>query len=164
MTRSFDLKDCKKLATVILGKYPTTAKLRTALDAASCKVSDWAGDFLAKTPISKKQTELDLFEVTVAELGFANGATRADIYRRAQELGFTVAPAEAGALLRIQLGNHQALGDWLLIGMEPLVDRSGSPDIFTVVRVVSGSWLGVSCDDVGFVCSPGDRWVFGRAR
>ncbi|OGL74276.1 hypothetical protein A3C96_00415 [Candidatus Uhrbacteria bacterium RIFCSPHIGHO2_02_FULL_60_10] len=153
----------KLVATVVLGTYPTAAKLREALEAAGHKISDWAGDILAKTPISKEKAELDLFEVTVAELGFAQGAARADIYRRAVELGFAVVPAEAGALLRLQLGS-QVKGERLLIGMEPLAGRSGDPDVFDVERGGGGSWLYASDGGAGSVWSPGDRWVFGRAK
>jgi hypothetical protein len=151
------------IATVTLGTYSTTAKLRKALEAAGHRIGDWAGDILAKTPISKKCVELDLYEVTVGDLGFANGATRADIYRRATELGFVTVPAEAGPLLRLALPN-QANGEWLLIGMEPLTGRDGNPDVFDVGRDDDGSWLDALCVSADNVWNPGYRWVFGRAR
>ena len=151
------------IATVTLGTYQTTAELRQALEAGGHRIGDCAGVVLAKTPISKKQAELDLYEVAVKELGFENGATRQDIYRRVMELGFTVVPAEAGSLLQLALSNH-ANGEWRLIGMEPLTGRGGGPRVFSVARDGHGSWLHASyggADDVG---DPDDRWVFGRAK
>ena len=153
----------KEVAVIVLGKYATTAEYRNAVRQAGHKVGDWAGGILAKTTVSSTAVRLDLFEVTVRELGFAEGATRADIYRRAQDLGFAVLPAEAGLLLRLELPN-QASGEQLLVGMKPLTDRDGDLCVFLLKRDVDGSWLSAHYVRADDVLDPGVRWVFGRAK
>ena len=77
---------------------------------------------------------------STAELGFANGATYADVCAKAQELGLQLCPAEVGPQLRIQY-TDQPKDEWLRIAMDPLADRNGVRYIFHVGHSNDGLWL-----------------------
>jgi len=68
-----------------------------------------------------------LFAVSGAELGFqTNTASLADIYARANQLGFGLAAAEVAPQLRLQYFD-QPIGEFLIIGMEPIKTWKGEP-------------------------------------
>jgi len=87
--------------TIKLGTGLKTADdFREALKDGGFRIGDWANDILGKPAFKAavEETEIDLVVVSVAELGFKKGATREDIYKRAQELGLEVCPSEVGPL------------------------------------------------------------------
>jgi hypothetical protein len=84
------------------------------------------------------KTNVELFAVSVAELGFyADTASLADIYGRAREQGFRLAPAEVAPQLRLQYFD-QPVGEFLIIGMEPIKTWEGEPVILSVVNGGAG--------------------------
>ncbi len=137
--------------------------IRKQLEKENCKVSNWANDILSKIAIPKNETTLDLVTVTVSELGFENGATREDIYKRAQELGLSLCPAWVGPALRLAYKN-QPVDEWLLIGMKPVVDSDECPDVFRVGHGSGGLWLNARCGYPSYVWNPEGRWVFVRTK
>jgi len=89
--------------------------------------SDWSDDLLAKTQFSQETQTYNLVKFTVVQLGFPNGATTEQIYDRAtKELGLELCPAEVGPNLRTQYVGKE----WMLIAMDQISDRLGSPDVF----------------------------------
>ncbi len=75
--------------------------------------------------------------MSVAELGFrTDTAPLADIYARARQLGFRLAPAEVAPQLRLQFFD-QAMGEFI-IGMEPIRTWNGEPVILTVANGGAG--------------------------
>ena len=120
-----------------------------------------ANDILGKPAftVATEETELDLVVVSVAELGFKNGATREQIYSRAEERGLDHCPAEVGPQLRLQYAD-QPKGEWLVVGMEPITDSGGDLELFGVERGDSGLWLSSCFDDPGGVWSSDDRFAF----
>lgn len=152
--------------TIKLGTGLTTADdFRNVLRASGCRIGNWANDILGQPAFmaSPEEQELDLVVVSVAELGFKNGATRKDIYKRAQELGLDFCPAEVGPQLRLEY-KDQPNGEWFLIGMEPIADSDGDLKVFLVGHVELGQWLdGSGGIPEGFWL--GDRrWVFARRK
>ena len=82
---------------------------------------------------------MKLVAVSAAELGFeTDTASLADIYVRAQELGF--AAAEVAPQLRLQYFD-QPIGEFLIIGMEPIKTWNGEPVIFNVANGGAGAIL-----------------------
>jgi hypothetical protein len=76
--------------------------------------------------------------VSPAELDFqTDTASLANIYARAQQLGFALAGAEVGPQLRLQYFD-QPIGEFLLIGMEPIKTWKGEPVILTVANGGAG--------------------------
>jgi hypothetical protein len=152
--------------TIKLGTGPKTADdFRRALKAGGNRISDWANDILGKRAFTAadEETEVDLVVLSVAELGFKDGAARKDIYKQALKLGLELCPAEVGPQLRLQY-NNQPKGEWLFIGMEPITDSGGFLVVFFVARGDDALWLDGhrGCPDGfwdGFA-----RWVFVRPR
>jgi hypothetical protein len=126
--------------TIAVGTFADTFALRNALDAAGCSVGDLVGQILARPAftLSLTKTNVELFAVSAAELGFyTDTASLADIYGRAQELGFRLAPAEVAPQLRLQYFD-QPIGEFLIIGMEPIKTWEGEPVILSVVNGGAG--------------------------
>lgn len=108
--------------TIIIGGQDSAIALRAALKAARCGIGDLADEVLhlPDFAVRSSRTEVSLVVLSPADLGFgAEGATRAEIYRRAAELGFGLCPAEVGPQLRLQYLD-QPLGEFLRIAMEPM--------------------------------------------
>lgn len=157
--KSFQFKVWK---TLKLGTGLQTADdFRKAIKKSGCKIGDWANDILGKPAFgaADKEMEVDLVDVSVAELGFKNGATRKEIYAKAKELGLELCPPEVGPQLRLQY-KDQPMNEWLLIGMEPVTDSGGHLVVFNVERRDGDQWLDTGCDDADDVWDGGSRWVF----
>lgn len=126
--------------TITMGKFANTFALIDALDAAGCSIGGLAREILARPAFTLSATKIDLelFVVSVAELGFqADTASLADIYARAQQLGFRLATAEIAPLLRLQYFD-QPIGEFLTIGMKPIKTWKGEPVILNVANGGAG--------------------------
>ena len=152
--------------TIKLGTGLKTADdFRNALKREGMKVDDRADDLLGQKAFTASESEkvADLVVVSLAELGFKNRAKREDIYKRAQELGLDLCPAEVGPQLRLQY-KDQPKGEWLLIAMEPITDSAGGLDVFGVARGGNDRWLSGGCGCPADFWYGGHRWVFARRK
>jgi hypothetical protein len=125
--------------TITVGTFRNSFALLNALNAAGCVIGDSAEEILARPifAVSATKTNVELFAVSVAELGFrTDTASLADIYSRAQQLGFGLAAAEVAPQLRLQFFD-QLMGEFL-IGMEPIKTWKGEPVILTVANGGAG--------------------------
>jgi hypothetical protein len=132
--------DVQVWKTIFVGTFADTFALRNALDAAGCSIGDLAGQILARPAfsLSVTKTSVELFAVSAAELGFdTDTASLADIYGRAQQVGFRLAAAEVAPQLRLQYFD-QPIGEFLIIGMEPIKTWEGEPVILSVVNGGAG--------------------------
>ncbi len=138
--------------TVTLGRFANSFALRNALDAASCGTGDLAEEVLARPAftLASTRTDVDLVVVSAAALGLATETVSLrEVYDRAERLGLSLAPAEVGPELRLQYLD-QPIGEFLHIGMKPIVTWGGDPVIFVVVNGGAGLILigkNVSADD-----------------
>lgn len=134
----------------------TKDQLIAEIEAAGMKIYDYARSMLAKEAFttSPSPIEIRLVRVTVAELGFKKGATTKNVWKRAQDLGLTLCPAEVGPHLRLA-DAEQVNGEWYWIGMETIADAGGYPCVFKVEHDDGGRWL------LGDVARPGDHWDAG---
>lgn len=126
--------------TITVGTFANSFTLRNALDAAGCDIGDSAGEILARPAftLSATKTDVELIAVSAAELGFrSDTASLADIYARAQQLGFGLAAAEVAPQLRLQYFD-QPIGEFLIIGMEPIKTWKGDPVILNVANGGAG--------------------------
>lgn len=64
-------------------------------------------DILYKTEFSQKSQTYELVRFTVEQLGFPNGATTDEVYKRAEDLGLELCPAEVGPHLRLQYSGKE---------------------------------------------------------
>jgi hypothetical protein len=125
--------------TITVGTFKNSFALLSALDAAGCGIGSSAEEILARPAftVGTTKTTVELFAVSAAELGFqTNTAPLADIYARAQQLGFGLAAAEVAPQLRLQYFD-QPMGEFL-IGMEPIKTWKGEPVILTVANGGAG--------------------------
>jgi len=152
--------------TIKLGTGLKTADdFRKALKQSGCKIGDWGNDILGKPAftVSETETEVNLVNISVAKLGFKNGATRKDIYERAISLGLELCPNEVGPQLRLQY-KDQPNGEWLRIAMEPISGSLGDLSIFKVEHRGSGLWLDSGVGGPGGFWGGSSRFVFVRPR
>jgi hypothetical protein len=159
---TFEIKNFPTWKTIELGTGLKTADdFRRALKDNGYRIGDWGNDILGQKAFTatKKSQSIDLVVISVADLGFEDGATRKDIYARAEELGLGLCPAEVGPQLRLQY-KDQPRGEWLLIGMEPITDSLGYPNVFDVGHNDDGQWLDGSDGRPGSFWISGLRWVF----
>lgn len=150
----------KVFLTVKLGQYPTIDALRAVIKTDGRKISDYADQILGKITISTVEEEIDLWEVTGAELGFTEAVSRKDVYKRAVELGFAICPAEAIALARIQCND----GKWRIGGMEPITDSDGDLSILLLDGDGVDLSLDADYDGPGRLWDHDGVWVFARPR
>jgi len=125
--------------TITVGTFANSFALLNALDAAGCGIGGSAEEILARPAFTVGATKanVELFAVSAAELGFQTDTARlADIYARAQQLGFGLAAAEVAPQLRLQFFD-QPMGEFL-IGMEPIKTWKGEPVILTVANGGAG--------------------------
>jgi hypothetical protein len=125
--------------TITVGTFANSFALLNALNAAGCSIGGLAEEILARPAfaVGTTRTSVELFAVSAAELGFQTGTARlADIYARAQQLGFGLAAAEVAPQLRLQYFD-QPMGE-LLIGMAPIKTWTGAPVILTVANGGAG--------------------------
>lgn len=149
--------------TIKLGTHKSIDSLCGAIKGNGCRISDWANDILNKVTVSSIETKVDLVVISVAELGFKDGATRAYIYEKAKRLGLELCPAEVGPQLRLQY-KDQPREEWLLIAMKPIPDFRGDLRVFGVEHGLGGLWLDASFGYSDRFWSGDYRWVFLRRK
>lgn len=142
--------------TVTLGSDKSAKALEKAVEANGKKISDWARQILKKTPISPEQLELDIYEVSGADLGFTEAAPRQDIYNRAFGYGFQVSPAEVGPKSRIKCNDKK----WRIVGMDPITVAGGYPSLFRLDGDGDGLWLYTFYGHPDYLWRPGNVWLF----
>ncbi len=153
--------------TIKVGVGPKNAdEFRAAFTEAGCKISDWANDLLDRPQFTaaSRAENIDLIVLTTAELtGNKNGGTTDEVFAGAARLGLDKCQPADGPELRLQYLD-QPLGEWLLIGMEPMTDSNGSLHVFSVVRSDGGLWLSARYAGPGSHWGGVFRWVFRRRR
>lgn len=150
----------KFFMTVKLGQYVTIDAIRKTIIAGGGKISDYANEIFDKIYVSAIKQEVDLWEVTAAELGFMKYVPCSDIFIRAVELGFVIIPAEAIALARIKCGDNK----WRIGGMEPIVVSDGDLDMLSLNSYGHDFSLSTECDGSGRTWHPGIAWIFSRTQ
>ncbi|WFU22789.1 hypothetical protein QA649_32585 [Bradyrhizobium sp. CB1717] len=151
--------------TITIGTFANLFALSNALDAVGCGIGNSAGEILARPTFTlrRAKTNVELFAVSAAELGFqTDTASLADIYARAKQLGFGLAAAEVGPQLRLQYFN-QPIGEFLIIGMEPIRTWKGAPVILNVANGGAGLILIGQDGSPDAQISVASRFVFVRS-
>lgn len=132
--------------------------LKAELKRKNIKISDYAQDMLNSRDFStsKNIEKADLIRLTVKDLGFPNGATTDEIYKRAQDLGLELCPAEVGPQLQLQ----NPISEWTLIAMKQITDHHSAPDVFNLYRDGDVLWLSDSGARPGSEWRGGNEFVF----
>ena len=131
----------------------TTKELEQELRENKINISSYAQDMLQSKDFTtlNNPEQIELVRLKVRDLGFESGATTDEIYRRAEELGLELCPAEVGPDLRLKY-TEQPLNEWFLVAMKQISDRDGGLRVFDLGRGVDGLWLG------GDWARPGGGW------
>lgn len=126
--------------TVTTGSY-SVQDYFAAIEKKGMTVSQWAKELCEKTTAAKRTEDVDLVRVKVGDMGIdAEYPTTQQIYDWAEKNGLELCPAEVGLALRLEYEN-QPTGEWLVVGMKPIADQDGYPDVFRVGRSPGGLWL-----------------------
>lgn len=99
----------------------------------------------------KPREKHKLIRLTVADLGFPNGAPYPKIMDRALELGLNLCSPSDALEYRISY-TDQPMDEYVGIGMNPISGHDRDPRVFGVFRFGGGSLLN------GSWASPGDHW------
>ncbi len=147
---SFPDKKIRREEVEIGGK--SKEQLISEMETAGINISDYAKSMIENPDfVTGKPEQATLIRLTVADLGFKSNATTDQIYKRAEELGLELCPADTGPNYRLKYKN-QPLGEYFYIGMKQITDSDGDPDVFKLVRYVDGLWLD------GAWAGPGGGW------
>jgi hypothetical protein len=133
-------RDVATWKTITIGTFSDPLKLRNKLDSMGCNVGGQAAEILARRTfiLASHKTDIELAIISPMQLGFASDTvTLANVYARARNFGFELAAAEVGPQLRIQYFD-QPMGEFLIIGMEPIKTWSGEPTILNVANGGAG--------------------------
>jgi hypothetical protein len=152
--------------TITVGTFSNSLALRNALDAVGCRVAGSAAEILARPAFTVRsaKTRVDLFAVSAAELGFnTDTVLLGNIYARAQQLGLGLAEAEVAPQLRLQYFD-QPVGEFLIVGMEPIRTWKGEPVILNVVNGGAGLILIGQDGSADAQISVVSRFVFARSK
>ena len=144
----------KKILMMDLETDPSinsSQKAKEKMDSRNIYRSDRGNNILDKTKFSQKKEKYSLVRFTVEQLGFKNGATTEKIYKRAEELGLELCPAEVGPHLRLQYSGKE----WMLIAIKQIAGHDGVPGVFSLDA--DGGQLVLDGDDT----KPSDWWHSG---
>jgi hypothetical protein len=122
---------------------------------------------------SDSKYSLDTVELNLEDLGFPEGATMDQIFKRANQLGLELCPIEMGAYLRLQyldqpeeyIGNHsqqhQAPSGSVTVASKVLSDDEDFPKGFYLRKMDGVLWLrGYRADFHLHVWNPNDVFIF----
>lgn len=155
-----EARDFPLWRTLILGQHKSHGAYRKALESSGFRIGDYAGQILKKISVSQTPIEVDLVRLTVAELGFQNGARRDAIYARAIELGLELCPAEVGPALRLVYQEPA----YTVVGMEPITDSDDGLGVFRVNTDSDDRWLRSDYGKPDHFWCGNRQWVFVRPR
>lgn len=133
------------------GKSP--AALLAELSSKGMRLGQWYPRFMIESPDFKtlaKPAKIRVVKIKLNDLDFAEWASHDDFInkwvtydnfiKKAQSLGLTLLPAEAGPHARLQ-DRNQTKGKGYMIAMKPIRDQSHSQSVFYVRRDEKGLWL-----------------------
>lgn len=122
--------------------------------------------------VSAEAYDLQTVELAVCDLGFAEGATTAELFNQAIQLGLELCPIEAGPYLRLAYldqpegyaknlnQQNQAPNGSITIASKPLNDGVEFPKGFYLRRIEGVLWLRGYIADEEHVWEAEDRFVF----
>lgn len=148
--------------TALLGRHKHAAACRAALGEAGIQVSADADRLLGRPEFrwSERKRVVDLVIVSVAELGFSQGARWSEIRAAVKALRLGLCPAETGPALRL-VYRDQPHGERLVLAMQTVGDPDDSL-VFSLDHDDDGLWLDVHDGHADVFWRPDDRFVFVR--
>jgi hypothetical protein len=162
-------------STVFIGGQDRAA-LRTALRVRDVRLNRAAETLFddRRFATSGGQFPLHIACISVADLGFADGATYEQLTQRATNLGFSECPLELGPYLRMQMGRQPELPDLpeappgappgsITIASRPIDEAEETPKGFYLRKISGVLWLRGYWAPTVHVWNPNDLLVFARS-
>jgi hypothetical protein len=152
----------------------TKSQLIQKLQKYSILMNEYGEKLIADNKFTSSDAKYNLhtIELTVGNLGFSDGATTAQIFKKASELGLELCPLELGPYLRLEyldqpegysgkpLQRNQAPSGSITIASEKLSEEDDFPKGFYLRRINGVLWLrGYNADDL-HVWNPNDHFIF----
>lgn len=152
----------------------TKSQLIQKLQQYSIMINEYGERLLADDKFTTSDTNYSLqtVELTVGDLGFPDGATTAQIFKRASELGLELCPLELGPQLRLDyldqpegysrnpLRRQQAPSGSITIASEILTEDDDFPKGFYLRRIDGVLWLRGYRADHLHVWNHDDHFIF----
>ena len=140
----------------------TEKQLEKDIDEAGMKINEYALHMMRSQDFTtKKQAEkINLVRLKVRDLFNDDRAhTTDEVYKKAEELGLELCPAEVGPHLRLNY-RDQPIGEWFSIAMKQIAGPDGSPDVFSLEHDDDRVWLYGHWALPTLEWGPGYRFVF----
>ncbi|MER2008033.1 MAG: helicase [Psychrobacillus sp.] len=151
----------------------TKFQLIQKLENHSIRLNEYAEKLLSDDKFipSKNKYSVTTVTLTVRELGFREGATMSQIFKRASEVGLNLCPLEVGPYLRLELldqpeGNtkiqvpQQAPSGSITVASEIVSEDDNFPKGFYLRNIDGVLWLrGYIADDL-HVWNSEDHFIF----
>lgn len=152
----------------------TKLQLIQKLEQKSILMNEYGERLFAneKFTTSKTKYSLKIVELTVMDLGFPNGATAAQLFKRGSEFGLELCPLELAPHLRLKYldqpegdsGNasqqNNAPSGSITIASEVLTKEDDFPKGFYLRRINDVLWLRGYIADELHVWKPEDHFIF----
>jgi hypothetical protein len=166
--------DCPFIARLVEIGAQTKSQLIQRLQENSILMNESAERIFADDRFVTSDTKhiLQTVELTVGDLGYPQGATLAEIYSRAPQLGLELCPLELGPYLRLAyldqpegsfgspIRQHKPPLGAVTIASQPMSEDTSTPKGFYVRRIDGALWLRGYSAEMTSVWSPDDHFVF----
>jgi hypothetical protein len=165
--------DCPTITRIVEVGGLTKSQLIQELKRCSVSMNEYGEILFADERFMTSETKYSLktVELTVMDLGFPDGATTAQLFKRASELGLELCPLELGPHLRLEYldqpegysGNstqHQAPSGSITIASEILTEDVDFPKGFYLRKMNGVLWLRGYIADQLHVWKPEDHFIF----
>jgi hypothetical protein len=118
--------------TIKIGTYASVEDLAAAFEGDNFfDFTHTAQNLLERIPLTPVKTDIEIILATADDLGLKDDPSWLTLLNRARKLGLDPVPAEVGPQLRLQYLN-QPPGEWIVVAMKPVVNRSCCSDSFVI--------------------------------
>jgi hypothetical protein len=166
--------DCPTITRPVTVGGLTKSELMEQLHRNAISMNESAERLFASDHFTTSETRYSVttVELTVRDLGFAQGATINEIYARAAALGLGLCPLELGPHLRLQyldqpegyweqpVRQHQAPSGSITIASEKLTEDDDFPKGFYLRRIKGELWLRGYRSGAQHVWEADDHFIF----
>lgn len=165
--------NCQTINRLVKVGGHTKSQLIQNLKQGSILLNEFAEKLFAddKFTVSDEKYSVSTVELKVRNLGYSEGATIPQIYKKANQLGLELCPLELGPYLRIEYldqpeGNsntyqqNKAPYGSITVASKILTDDHNFPKGFYLRKIDGTLWLrGYVCDDT-HIWEPDDHFIF----
>jgi hypothetical protein len=166
--------NCPTINRIVQVGGLTKTELMEELQNNAIAMNTFAEQLFASDLFTTSTTRysLNTVELTVADLGFLQGATTTEIYGKAGSLGLDLCPLELGPHLRLQYldqpegdqgetaRQHQAPAGSITIASLPLTADDDFPKGFYLRRIKGLLWLRGYRSGPEHIWQPDDHFIF----